>query len=320
MKNPNKSRCKILVATFFALIGSSPISAADIKLVDGTVLRGEMISESDSSVTIRTPSLGDLTVPTASIAVGALSEPLPADSSPATPRARPRRDTDPSGHALFFLPTAFVPPRGTTTFRDFELFFLTFGHSLTNSTVMTAGFLFPVTSEFQILTAGFKQQLWVSNAAHGAVALTGNLTVPLEKGPGSEGFLVNSNLVASRRFSSGAFPDAFGFHGGFGYAGVAESREYYDYDTYEYRTRWEWNDNISWGGGLEARLTANSKFMAEILSAIPFDVHTDNIGLLTMGIRLHGERLSADIAGFRPLSEAGDSFLFWPLLNIGYRF
>jgi hypothetical protein len=68
-------------------------------------------------------------------------------------------------------------------------------------------------------------------------------------------------------------------------------------------------------------LTPSAKFMVEYLSAAPFDPGESGVGLLTIGFRLHGTRLSADIAGFRPVvDEDLDGLLFYPLLNVGYRF
>lgn len=41
---------------------------------------------------------------------------------------------DPSDQALFFMPTAFMPPKDSVAFRDFELLFLTLGVSPTSTT------------------------------------------------------------------------------------------------------------------------------------------------------------------------------------------
>jgi hypothetical protein len=61
--------------------------------------------------------------------------------------------------------------------------------------------------------------------------------------------------------------------------------------------------------------------MVEYLNAFPFSPEESEVGVFTIGFRLHGTRLSADIAGFRPVTDEdmGDLFLY-PLLNVGYRF
>lgn len=241
----------------------------------------------------------------------------PADPVPVQP-LRVARRIDPSDQALFFLPTAFTPPKGSFTFRDFELLFLTLGFAPTGSTSLTGGFLFPVTSEVQLLTLGFKQGLWMDPGARTAVALTGSITKPFGEFAEDAGFLVNSNLVASHRLPimGVAATDGAGIHAAVGYLGASSKKERSDGSS-----RTDWSDNFSLGAGAEARLTDHAKLMVEFLTAAPFDADNDiEGGLLTLGFRLHGERLAADIAGLRPTGEdMGDLFL-WPLLVVSYRF
>jgi hypothetical protein len=302
-----------LVAGLFLL--ATAVKAADIRLDDGSVVRGEILERNDSLVVIVSEALGELRIPARRVVGG-----LPAIAAEKKGRITPR-DRDPSGNALFFLPTAFTPHQGAMTFRDFELLFLTFGYAFTDATNITVGAMFPVTSEFQLFTAGFKQQLAVSEDRSTAVALTGSFTKPVSDDVEGLDFLVNSNLVVSRRFPGSSFSDAFGFHGALGYAGVSYKEEDYDYDCFCYRSERRWEGNLSFGGGAEVRLTPNAKFMIEYLNALPFTPEEENIGILTIGFRLHGTRLSADIAGVRPIvDEDMDGLLFYPLLNVGYRF
>jgi hypothetical protein len=289
--------------------------AAEIRLDDGSVVRGEIMERNDSTVVIVSEALGELRIPVRRVVDG-LPAPIAAKDGRVTPR-----DRDPSGQALFFLPTAFTPHQGAFTFRDFELLFLTLGYSPTDATSITLGALFPITSEFQLFTAGFKQQLVLSGDRTMAVALTGSFTKPVSDDVDGLDFLVNSNLVVSRRVPGGIFADAFGVHGALGYAGISYKEETYDYDCLCYDTERRWEDNLSFGGGAEARLTPNAKFMVEYLNAFPFTPEESGIGVFTIGFRLHGTRLSADIAGFRPVTDEdmGDLFLY-PLLNVGYRF
>jgi hypothetical protein len=289
--------------------------AAEIRLEDGSLVKGEIMERNDSVVVIVSESLGELRGPVRRV-VGGL--PAPADAKDA--RMAPR-DRDPSGNALFFLPTAFTPQQGAFTFRDFELLFLTLGYAATDATSITFGALFPITSEFQLFTAGFKQQLGMSEDRTLAVALTGSFTKPVSDEVDGLDYLVNGNLVVSRRFPGSLFADAFGLHGVLGYAGVSYKDESYDYDCYCYRSERRWEDNLSFGGGAEFRLTPTAKFMVEYLNAFPFSPEESEVGVFTIGFRLHGTRLSADIAGFRPVTDEdmGDLFLY-PLLNVGYRF
>src|SRR5690606_31186917 len=96
----------------------------------------------------------------------------------ATPSRAASADPDPIGHALVLMPTAFLPPQGTLVFRDFELLFLTLGWSPTASTSIVAGAMFPITSEFNALTAGGKQGLYLSRDGATGLAVAGNITVP----------------------------------------------------------------------------------------------------------------------------------------------
>jgi hypothetical protein len=291
-----------------------PAAATELRLDDGSVLRGELLSHNDTLVVLSTESLGELRIPARRVVEGL---PRPGNGKGG---GQASRDRDPSGQALFFLPTAFTPQRGNVVFRDFELLFLTLGISVTDATSVTFGGLFPVTSEFQMFTIGFKQRLLMSANGSSAVSVTGSFVKPV----GDDidlNHLVNGNVVASRRFSDERFSDAFGLHGAIGYAGVSYDDDRFDNGCYCNRSRTRWEGNVSYGFGGEARLTPNAKFMAEYLSASPFDPTESGVGLLTLGFRLHGTRLSADIAGIRPIMDEDlEGLLFYPLLNVGYRF
>src|SRR5688500_4060539 len=113
------------------------------------------------------------------------------------------------------MPTAFTPPAGSFTFRDFELFFLTMGLAPTDATSLTVGFLFPISSEFQILTAGAKQRLWQSADSLTAAALTANFSRPFGELGDDMSYFLNSNLVVGKRTGNG-----YGFHAALGYLGA----------------------------------------------------------------------------------------------------
>ncbi len=297
-----------------ALLVALPALSVELRLEDGSVVRGELMERNDSVVVVLTESLGELRIPARRV-VGGLPESPDPEKASMTPR-----DRDPSGHALFFLPTAFTPHRGAFTFRDFELLFLTLGYSATDATSFTLGGLFPITSEFQLFTFGAKHRLWISENRDLAAALTASFTKPVSDASDGLDYLVNGNLVVSRRFSDERFTDAFGLHGALGYAGISYKDERFDYDCFCDRSKRRWEDNVSFGFGGEIRLTPNAKLMAEYLSAAPFNPEEDGIGVMTIGFRLHGTRLSADIAGFRPVGEDAGDLIFLPLLNVGYRF
>jgi hypothetical protein len=279
---------------FLALLLASPLAAYEvIRLKDGTVLRGEVVSRTDSTVEIDTENLGRVRVKKRNI----LSSPV-KDSEVVPPQKLARLDPDPIGHTLLLMPTAFTPPKGSMVFRDFELLFLTFGYSPTHSTSVVAGGMLPFTKDFNALTFGVKQRIF--QEANGAVALTGNVTVPLSSEIDEAGFIWLAGAVASYRFAK-----QIGVHaaaGGIGAQGRGESVQ-----------------GLSFGVGGDARLTPNIKILAEVLhGGTTFDPGSNGT-LINFGIRIHGERLSADIGGIRPLEDMGDLW-FIPLVSVGYRF
>ena len=190
------------------------------------------------------------------------------------------------------LPTAFTPPAHSFAFRDFELVFLSMGYSPTATTSLTGGTFFPISGSFGVLSLGVKQQVY--NADGTAIALTGGTVLPLESDFET---VFHGGAVVSHRFAAGGHDDAFGLHAAAGYV---------------------WNEDGGeglLGFGAEARLGGRAKFIAEFISAQENSLD----GAINLGISLHGERLSADIVGVRPLETDGD-FLFFPLVIVNYRF
>jgi hypothetical protein len=310
--------------------------AESIRLGDGSILQGEIVERKDSTVVIRSKSLGTVTVAERELAsdVGKANEagseardasgagPYAARGKKATAAAAPERagagqTREPSDQALFFLPTAFTPPARAVTFRDFELFFLTLGYSPTDATSLTAGALFPISPEVQVLTAGLKQRLWHSRDGMSALALTGNITKPIGDFADDSPLFMNSNLVFGNRNETGS-----GVHAAVGYLAARNETEKYDSQSGTYHDVQEWNGGYTWGIGAEGRLTPHIKAIGEYVSAAPFGDAADfDGGLLTLGVRLHGENLSADIAGTRPITDNDlGSFTFFPMLVVSYRY
>jgi hypothetical protein len=309
-------------------------SAGTVRLKDGSVIHGDIVSQKDSLVIIQSKSMGLVAVKSEEVtwigsadsepaAIASASGASPAGASPAGASAVAASSTsvggeealparEPADQALFFMPTAFLPPAKVFSFRDFELFFLTFGYTPTAMTSLSAGFLFPISPEFQLLTAGIKQRLWEAPDGHLALALTGNFTKPIGDMDLGSSFLLNSNLVGGYRNGTGS-----GVHLAMGYLGARtvdeDSRGGESYD---------WNGSLTFAIGAEGRIGPHAKFIAEYLSALPFGVEADvDGGLLTVGFRIHGERISADIAGTRPLTDSDlGSFFMWPLLVVSYRY
>lgn len=290
----------LLFGTSFSLLLLLSIPAAAfeiIRLDDGTVIRGEVVSQTDSTIVMDSENLGRVTIKRKRIVSS------PVKDSEFEPRSLTRKlDADPIGHTLVLMPTAFLPPQGSLVFRDFELLFLTLGYSPTAATSVVVGAMFPITSQFNAITAGVKQGLYQNKAATTAVALAGNVTVPIGSEINEAGFLWLLNIVGSQRVKPGF--NVHGALGGVGAEGGGESAR-----------------SFSFAAGTDVRLTGNVKFLAEVLrGGVSFDPG-GSLTLVNAGFRLHGERLSADICAMRPVGDDfGGSLWLIPLINIGYRF
>lgn len=299
MKNPPYLFPALPLLLLALLAAALPAVAFEvIRLDDGTVLRGEIRRQNDSIVEIESENMGLVKVKRKHI----VSSPV-NDSELGSRRRMSRIDLDPIGHTLLLLPTAFTPPKGSLVFRDFELVFLTLGYSPTASTSIVGGAMLPLAPDFNAATLGIKQQLWLSGDRATAFAVTGNVTVPFGSEVNDAGFLWLANGVASHRFVRG-----FGVHAALGGVGA--------------QGRGEGVQSFSLGLGTDVRVNDNFKIIGEYLrGGTSFDP-SGKLALASLGVRLHGERISADIAAVRPVEgeiSLGDLW-FVPLVNIGYRF
>jgi hypothetical protein len=196
------------------------------------------------------------------------------------------------------MPTAFTPPAGTWSFKDFELLFLTLSYSPTSSTSLAVGATFPVDpSQFELLTFGIKQQLFQTPDGQGAIAVDGDIIEPVGQDIDEDAGIWTLSLIGS------VMPQpTFGIHGAIGLMAPFQGDGSF----------------FSLALGTDIRLTPHVKFIAEYLRG-EVSTEDDAGSIINFGFRIHGEKLSADICGLRPLEDSGDLFL-WPMLNIGYRF
>lgn len=319
-----KSNRKIHPAIFFFLTGLLLCGSVfpDVELLDGSIIKGRIISETDTTVVLET-ILGEQTVPRNKIKTR-----NPADTGDQAQNPAGEADgmghgaylRDPHRQGLVFIPTAFVPPKHTWYFKDFELLFLTLGFTATSMTAFNIGVLFPVSSEFQILTLGFKQQLFVSKDQSRALAITGAYTQPLTE---LDDFTSYGVVQAVASFCS---DQGSGLHLSAGVKAIS-TVEYvfsrsggspYYYGIPEKRD--VVYKRLALGAGLETLMTRHSKFIVEMFNHGPFFDDTEDTKFISLGFRFFGYNLSADIAGMRPIGENLTGLLLWPFVNIGYRF
>ena len=308
---------------FLSLLFVFAVRAEEIHLKDGTILHGERIRLENNGHTqvIRTTTMGELwipidqivetTTPTPHVMSSPQTEttaPSPAPvqtSSPVAESTRPaeKEGVDPSGQTLVLMPTAFTPPAGTWSFKDFELFFLTLGYSPTASTSVSVGAFFPVNpSQFELFTFGVKQQLFASPDGQSAVAVDADIITPTGENFDGDVSIWTASLIGSLE-SQGVI----GVHGAIGMIGPFRS---------------EADGNVlTLALGTDFRITPHAKFIAEYLRGSVTNVD-GSVSVINVGFRIHGERLSADICGVHPIVEGKDlnGLFLYPLINIGYRF
>ncbi len=307
---------------FISLLFVFAVRAEEIHLKDGTVLHGERIRLENNGHTqvIRTSAMGELwipidqivetTTPTPHVMSSPQTEmavpPVPAKTSSSVAESnRPaeKEGVDPSGQTLVLMPTAFTPPAGTWSFKDFELLFLTLSYSPTASTSVSVGAIFPINpSQFELFTFGVKQQLFAAPDGQSAVAVDADLITPTGENVDGNYSVWTATLIGSLE-SQGMI----GVHGAVGMMGSFNA---------------EADGNVlTLALGTDFRLTPHAKFIAEYLRGSVTNVD-GSVSAINVGFRIHGERLSADICGVRPIVEDQDfnGLFLYPLINIGYRF
>lgn len=308
---------------FISLLFVLAVHAEEIRLKDGTVLQGERVRLENNGHTqvIRTTTMGELWIPIDQIVKTVVTPTPHVVSSPQTEttvsqapaktsspvaesnRLAEKEGVDPSGQTLVLMPTAFTPPAGTWSFKDFELLFLTLGYSPTSSTSVSVGAFFPINpSQFELFTFGIKQQLFAAPDGQSAVAVDADLITPTGENVDGDASIWTATLIGSLE-SQGMI----GVHGAIGMMGSFKS---------------EADGNVlTLALGTDFRLTPHAKFIAEYLRGSVTNVD-GSVSAINVGFRIHGERLSADICGVRPIVEDQDfdGLFLYPLINIGYRF
>jgi hypothetical protein len=311
---------------FFAILAAAAVTGADVlRLKEGKRLRGHLVSESDSVVVFWVADKKEPTrVPRSQVSWCRGGEGFDGPCAPGWP-------TDPAGDGLFFLPTAFTPPKGAVDVKGFEVLYLSLGYAPTASTSLSAG-----TVMGWFWTAGVKQQIWRDADARTAIALSGGVSTfsPLVGSFDPLEFQALASATVSRRFPRGWFRDALGIHATAGFWGSG-FRDYRYSGGVEDGWSYRWTNNPLFGAGIEARLAPQWKLLAEYASpdypagrAFFFDLASDNAesstGFLNAGVRYHNRQVSVDAAVIATAAAYSDeerpSAVFLPLLILGYRF
>ncbi len=253
---------------------------AELVLVDGTTVRGRIVSETDASIVIESPSLGRVEIDRERIRTVTYDVDAPA--------ATAWRD-DPDGNSLLLVPTARTLPKGDVYYRNFLLLFNNLGYAVTDYVNLSVMAAFPVTSDVRILSLGAKVRLTPEGSAV-ALAASASAWFADDEGVGTFGGIVTvgnlrrSATAAVHYASADGDGEAFFLLGG----------------------------DVQVGTGF--------KLLAEYgnsESAIGDD--NDFKGIINVGFRLFWEETSFTLTGFRPLEEEGD-FLAFPLAMFSAHF
>jgi len=254
----------------------------EILLLDGTILSGYIVAETDSSLTIETTSLGRIEVPRAQIQRLAKAG-IPYGVA-----------DDPDCNSILLTPTPATVGKGDAYFRDFELFVLNAGYGITENLDLSLATLFPIGGDWNFIAVGLKAEL-VDRETHAiGLAVTGShLIAPDAQRFSSLGAVLG---IGDRRRSLSVAADR-----GFNEDGDAATR-------------------VMVGGDLQ--INRRTKLFAEWASselALSFGGDDDDDdadefdGFMTLGVRFFGEHMAFTLGGFRPVSADTGDLLFLPL-------
>lgn len=298
---------------------------AQVVLQDSSVIHGKVVEFNDSTLTLKNDYIGTIVVPKRYLLDNYIAS---ADRS-GTPEKTisPNDDgsvviADDPNTNLVFVPTARTCKKGVFDFKDFELLFLTLSYSPTSTTILSGGFLFPVSSDLQLYSFAVKQQLYASSSGMFSAALMGQITKPV--GNDDINYFWNSFAIASFQPSS-----LFSLHGCLLFSG-AEIQQYrlmVTEDSWdEEKTKPVVNTSFNYMFGMELVPTRHSKFIIEFFDNLgvlsSFNDSDEESYFLNFAVRLFWKSISVDIAGLRPIVPGNDfgSLILIPCVNISYRF
>ncbi len=247
----------------------------EVLLTDGTLLRGRILEEFADRIVFETVALGRMEIARADIVRLARG----GERSGAL--------TDPDYNSLMFCPTPATLAKGDSYFRDFELFILNYGTSITDAFNLSVGTLFPVSSEVLMISLGGKLRLADRETQPVGLALVGSYTRLEEVQFGAVGMTVgvgdkrhSLNLAVNRTFDDDGDTDTVFLFGA-------------DYQ-----------------GSKRGKLFAEYMSSASLLEGEDGDLE----GFINLGVRIFGDSHSFSLSGFRPLTGDNGSFIAFPMV------
>jgi len=246
-----------------------------ITLVDGSVVYGRIVAEDENSITIESHSLGRLVI--------AKSETVRIHRADSPFDSRGWQE-DPDYNTIMLVPTPETLPAGSGYFRDFELFFLNFGMGVTDDLNLSLATLFPVSSNALMIGGGAKLRLLSRGHFPVGLALVGNVTHLEDTDFGTAGGVVG--IGDMRKSLNVSFQKAFSDADESGWILLA---------------------------GADIQFSQRTKLIIEYATNTQFIDDEDFSGLINVGVRFFGERMSFTLTGFRPLTDEDSDLLFFPM-------
>jgi hypothetical protein len=194
--------------------------------------------------------------------------------------------------SLLFMPTAYTMPQGTSALTDYEVVILQYSYAISNRAHLSAMSAFPVSKELlRSFTIGTKVNYLKSGMLQAAV--WGSFT------PDHAFRLVTFGNV----FSYGT-PKTSG-HAAVGFGSNMTDKL----------------SSAALMAGATTRLSKSLNFLGEITTSSEALKKDESFnGLLTVGIRFKGTKISWDLGGFRPLAGDDDGIFLLPYLKATFIF
>lgn len=242
-----------------------------VTLQDQSVLRGRIVAEDDERIVLET-GLGRLEIPREQIVM--------IERRSASGRHQYEGDPDPDTNTIFFTPTPETLGDGGY-FRNFLLFFLNTGFALHEDLDLSVGTIFPVASDLASISAGLKWRV-LSRAEH----------------PVGVALVVNGTIIDDYR--SGTFGAV---------AGIGDEDRSLNVAVGRYAEHEGGEASTVVLAGADVRVGPRMKFLIEYGTSSDV-IDSDVDGLINVGFRWFGDRMSFTLTGFRPLEDTGDFVVF----------
>ena len=190
-------------------------------------------------------------------------------------------------HDLFIMPTAYTIPKDSFYFSSYELLFMAFSYSPTNSTQLVIFSFFPIntTAVSNTFTLGFKQNIYKHDIF--ANSLLGNYNI-------KNSFYSIGNVSTYR-----AIPEKLNFSFSLMYSKNGSNEE--DFSNF---------NEFFYMLGTEYILKNNDSFVLEYINIFKAFKEDKLSGLLTFGYRLRTSRIAWDFGGFRPFRMSSNLIAF----------